>query len=82
MRAGIWVCIECMIGRLHGYLCFVMFPGERKEKRKDSAWDSGGETSNRVSVRRRVDSVTPVSNLPVAAAEANQQKGVRTNVVK
>ena len=44
--------------------------GRQREKRKDGG--EGGETSV-----RRVDSVTPVSNLPVAAAGASQPKGVR-----
>ena len=76
-RAGIWACIECMIGR-HGYLCFVMFPDERKEKRKDS----GGETSNRVSPSGRFCDTRVEFARCRCRAEAIQPKGVRTNVAK
>ena len=60
-----------MIGR-HGYLCFVMIPDDRKKK---EGWnmEEGDERASEL----RVDSVTPVSNSPVAAAEANQPKGGR-----
>ena len=49
-----------------------MIPDDRKKK---EGWnmEEGDERASEL----RVDSVTPVSNSPVAAAEANQPKGGR-----